>query len=65
LQAADPNGARDTDNTAEVGEANFSVTQGNAHELLVTFNYILRGDAGGMLHVGDKNITIQIKFTVK
>lgn len=56
---------RNVDYTRFVGSTNFSVTEGNAYKVEVTFKYVLRNEAGGMLHLGDYNTTIQANFTLK
>jgi hypothetical protein len=66
LQASNPTTPvyTDADNTKVAGSTSFSVMQGKAYELIVTFGYNLRNEAGVMLHA-DLHSSIQIKFTVK
>jgi RHS repeat-associated protein len=63
LEEPKPGGLHESDDLW-LGLAGFQVTQGNAYQLSVTFNYNLRNEAGVMIHT-DFNSTITINFVAR
>jgi hypothetical protein len=63
LEEPKPGGVQNSDDIW-LGLTDFELTQGNAYQLSVIFNYNLRNELGLMIH-SDVNSTITIKFVAR